>query len=525
MSGSQAPPRHTRLTKIVATLGPASEKRLDEMILAGVNVFRLNFSHSKGDFSLITPTIQNIREASTRLNIPVAILGDLQGPKFRIGELKDHKSVQLVPGSRLKFSVGTEPGQDGHLTTKNAPVIQGLSIGHKVLLDDGTMELKVVERLDQDNIICEVVVGGSLSEKKGINVPDIIVGGKLSEKDKEDAVFAVGQGLDYIAASFVQTAEDITELRQWMKDHSKDDKIFTSNPSNIRHNVSWTSKLPLIIAKIEKPQAIDRIREILEVTDGIMVARGDLGVEMNLEKVPAIQKMLIDLCNELQKPVITATQMLQSMIDNPVPTRAEVSDIANAVFDGSDAVMLSAESAVGKYPVESVKTMARVVIEAERNLGLSPQLNRQAFYRDMSDVARTFLQPSVGPPVPHYETLARCAVSSAREVQAVAIIVISYSGLMANRLSKFKPNVPIIGVTPELHSYRRMALIGGVHPLLIQGSPTSDHLLEIETEIAKRGLVARDAQVIFCAGTTQFLGLSNVLRIYKFGEYLKAAGK
>jgi pyruvate kinase len=518
-------PRNTRLTKIVATLGPASDKRLDEMILAGVNVFRLNFSHSKGDFSLITPTIQAIREASTRLDLPVAILGDLQGPKFRIGELKDHKSVQLVPGARLKFSVGTEPGEESHLTTKNGAVIQGLSIGHKVLLDDGTMELKVVERINENQIVCEVVVGGLLSEKKGINVPDIIVGGKLSDKDKEDALFAVEQGLDYIAASFVQTADDITELRQWMKDHSKDDKIFTSNPSNIRSNVSWTSRLPLIIAKIEKPQAIDRIREILDVTDGIMVARGDLGVEMNLEKVPAIQKMLIDLCNELQKPVITATQMLQSMIDNPVPTRAEVSDIANAVFDGSDAVMLSAESAVGKYPVESVKTMARVVVEAERSLSLSPQLNRQALYRDMADVARTFLQPVTGPPVPYYETLARCAVQSAREVQAAAILVVSYSGLMANRISKYKPNVPIIGLTPELHSYRRMALIGGVYPLLIEKNPAGDHLLEIETVISKRGVLPRDSLVVFCAGTTQFLGLSNVLRIYKFGEYLKAAGK
>jgi len=507
------------LAKIVITVGPASVGRIDELILAGVNVFRLNFSHSKGDFSLITPVIENIREASKRLDAPVAILGDLQGPKFRIGDLKDHKPIELKNGAKLHFSVGTELGDVNHIYTKNAPVITGLSVGHKVLLDDGCMELKVLERVSETEIICEVVHGGMLNEKKGINVPDIIVSSKLSEKDKQDAIFAVEQGLDFVAASFVQTADDIIELRQWMKDHSakKNETIFTSNPTKIKTNTSWTLKLPLICAKIEKPQAIDRIKEILEATDSIMVARGDLGVEMSLEKVPAMQKMLIDLANEAQKPVITATQMLQSMIDSPVPTRAEVSDVANAIFDGSDAVMLSAESAVGKFPIETVKTMAKIVEEAERNLDLSPSLNRQLLFRELS---RTFTSAPTGA-LPFYETIARCAVSAAKDVGAAAIIVISYSGLMANRISKYKANMPIIAFTPEALAYRRMALIGGVHPLLIHGGHYSDETMaEVEAEILKRKLVNVGEIVVFCAGTTQFPGVSNSMRIYSFGDYL-----
>jgi len=523
MASSSTSSPKPRLAKIVITLGPASVNRLDELILAGVNVFRLNFSHSKGDFSLITPVIQNIRETSKRLDAPVAILGDLQGPKFRIGDLKDHKPVELKDGAKLKFSVGTELGDATHIYTKNAPVITGLSVGHKVLLDDGTMELKVLERITETEIVCEVIHGGTLNEKKGINVPDIAVSSKLSEKDKQDALFAVEQGLDYIAASFVQNGDDIKELRAYMQEHSAKaaEKIFTSNPSRIKNNVSWTQKLPLIIAKIEKPQAIDCIREILEATDGIMVARGDLGVEMSLEKVPAMQKMLIDLANEMQKPVITATQMLQSMIDNPVPTRAEVSDVANAVFDGSDAVMLSAESAVGKFPIETVKTMARIVEEAERSLDLSPNLNRQLLFRELS---RSLVSaPGAAASLPFYETVARCAVTAAKDVGASAIIVISYSGLMANRISKYKSNIPIIAFTPEPHAYRRMAMLGGVHPLLIHGNPSTDETMtEVEAEITKRKLVSPGEIVVFCAGTTQFAGVSNSMRVYKFGEYKKA---
>jgi len=506
-----------RLTKIVATLGPASEKRLDEMILGGVNVFRINFSHSRGDYSLYTPVIQNIRDASTRLNRPVAILGDLQGPKFRIHELKDHQPVNLVVGNKIRMAVGTEIGDENKVYTKNAAVVHGLNVGNKVLLDDGCLELKVVERISKDEIVCEVVVGGKLGEKKGINVPDIIVDSKLSEKDKEDAAYAVSMSLDFVAASFVQTADDIIELRNWMRHKLPEaDPSQSPNPSKIRRNVSWAGKLPLIIAKIEKPQAVDRIKEILDAADGIMVARGDLGVEMNLEKVPVIQKMLIDLCNDAQKPVITATQMLQTMIDNPVPTRAEVSDVANAVFDGTDAVMLSAESAVGQYCVESVKTMARVAMEAERGIARSPHLNRQVVYRELS---RSLLGESGNKQLPHHETIARCAVSAAQETNAKAIVVISYTGLMATRISKYKPGIPIFAFTNEIHSFRRMALVGGVYPMMIKwGENTDATLLAIENALLERNYVNKGDVVVFSAGTTLLPGTSNTLKIYRVGE-------
>eukprot|EP01113_Clastostelium_recurvatum_P022741 TRINITY_DN2723_c0_g1_i4.p1 TRINITY_DN2723_c0_g1~~TRINITY_DN2723_c0_g1_i4.p1 ORF type:complete len:520 (-),score=137.49 TRINITY_DN2723_c0_g1_i4:69-1628(-) len=503
-----------RLTKLVATLGPASEVRLDEMILAGVNVFRLNFSHSRGDFAPYVAVITKIREAATRLNKPVAILGDLQGPKFRIGELEDHKAVDLVKGKRIQMSVGATVGNSQHIYTKNAAVVNGLSVGHKVLLDDGFLELKVVERVSPDSIVCEVVVGGKLGEKKGINVPDILVSSKLSEKDKEDATFAVSQELDYIAASFVQTADDILELREWITSHASKElkEKGDANPSNISNHPQWRAKLPLIIAKIEKPQAIDHIHSILEATDGIMVARGDLGVEMSLERVPAIQKMLIELCNQAQKPVITATQMLQTMIDNPVPTRAEVSDVANAVFDGSDAVMLSAESAVGQYPVQAVQTMVRIIEEAEKDLGQAIHRQQNALFLELRRVVskEEKLSPS--------QALAQLAVTAARKTDCKAIIVISYTGLMACRISKFKPDMPIIAFTADPVSYRRMALIASVFPVLKKLGPSFDEAMQgIDESVLQLGFLAAGDPVVMCAGVTDVAHFSNLLKITHIG--------
>jgi len=448
---------------------------------------------------------------------PVAIMGDLQGPKFRIWELKDHQAVTMKPGARLKFSVGAELGTAEHLYTKNAAVIQGLSVGHRVLLDDGCLEFKVVERIDIDNIICEVVVGGKLGEKKGINVPDIIVSSKLSDKDKEDAAFAVVHGLDYICLSFVQTADDVYELQEFMKAHAKvGTKI---NPSNIQKHTSWAHGLPLIISKIEKPQAVDNIASILEATDGIMVARGDLGVELSLERVPAVQKMLIEACNAIQKPVITATQMLQSMIDNPVPTRAEVSDVANAVFDGSDAVMLSAESAVGLYPVQSVQTMVRIIQEAEKDLQRSVQRQRNAVFLEIQSVLSHTTSYS-----PFHETISQVVVSASRKSKCEAIIVVSYSGLMAMRISKHKPDVPVIALTPNKVAYRRMAMLGAVFPVLFEvakNESVDTVLRNVEGAILSHKLLKQNVPVLFCAGTTDHPGLTNTIKLYKFGEVSK----
>lgn len=514
--------RINRLTKVIATLGPASQNRLDEMIEAGVNVFRMNFSHksAKESLDLLTSQVKSIRAAGEKAQKPIAIMGDLQGPKFRIGELVGHQAVTLVPGHRLKFSVGNELGTAEHLYTKNAPVIQGLSIGHRVLLDDGSLELRVTGRETVDDIECEVVVGGKLGEKKGINVPDIIVSSKLSEKDKEDAKFAVDIGLDYICLSFVQTADDVYELRNFMKDQLGPSHE-QSNPSNIQKHVSWAQKLPLIICKIEKPQAVDNIQSILAATDGIMVARGDLGVEMSLERVPAIQKMLIEACNTIQKPVITATQMLQSMIDNPVPTRAEVSDVANAVFDGSDCVMLSAESAVGSYPVQSVQTMVRIIEEAEKDLSTSVHRKRNAIFLELQNTLSTS-SASVGFAAPFHETIALCAVSAARKSRCTAIIVVSYSGLMAMRISKHKPDVPVIALTSNVIAYRRMALLGAVHPLLFEFKDSVDEtLLTVEHVLLETGYLQHGDPVLFCAGTTHLPGLTNAIKLYSFGEISK----
>jgi pyruvate kinase len=508
-----------RLPKVIATLGPASQNRLDEMINAGVNIFRLNFSHksSKENLDQLTALVKSIRDAGDRTGKPVAIMGDLQGPKFRIGELVGHQAVMMQPGARLKFSVGTELGTAEHLYTKNAAVIQGLSVGHRVLLDDGCLEFKVLERIDVDNIVCEVVVGGKLGEKKGINVPDIIVSSKLSEKDKEDAKFAVEQGLDYICLSFVQTADDVYELQEFMKANAPAEK--SVNPSNIQKHTSWAHNLPLIISKIEKPQAVDNIQSILQATDGIMVARGDLGVELSLERVPAVQKMLIDSCNAIQKPVITATQMLQSMIDNPVPTRAEVSDVANAVFDGSDAVMLSAESAVGSYPIQSVQTMVRIIQEAEKDLQRSVQRQRNAVFLEIQSVLSHTTEVS-----PFHATIAQTVVSASRKSRCEAIIVVSYSGLMAMRISKHKPDVPVIALTPNKVAYRRMAMLGAVFPVLFEVSRSESVdavLARVEEVILKEKLLKRSVPVLFCAGTTDHPGLTNTIKLYKFAEVSK----
>lgn len=510
--------RIKRLTKVIATLGPASQGRLDEMIEAGVNVFRLNFSHksAKEDRDQLAAVIKSIREASDRCDKPVSIMGDLQGPKFRIGELKDHQAITLVPKAKLKLSVGTEQGTTDHIYTKNAAVVNGLSVGHRVLLDDGCLELKVLERYDKDNLLTEVVVGGKLGEKKGINVPDIVVSSKLSDKDKEDAKFAVEQGLDYICLSFVQTADDVYELREFMKAAGGSD--VAENPSRIQKHVSWALKLPLIISKIEKPQAVDNINSILEATDGIMVARGDLGVELSLERVPAIQKQLIEASNNLQKPVITATQMLQTMIDNPVPTRAEVSDVANAVFDGSDAVMLSAESAVGSYPVQAVQTMVRIIEEAEKDLSRAINRRRNAIFMEMQQALSTSLVEN--PAFAFHQAIAQCVVSAARKSKSTAIVVLSYSGLMAMRISKYKPDVPIIALTPSKVSYRRMALLGYVYPILFEFKATVDETLRAaEKVIEDKGYLATGDGVLVCAGYIDKLpGLTNTIKLYNFGE-------
>ncbi|KAJ3119601.1 hypothetical protein HK098_005307 [Nowakowskiella sp. JEL0407] len=440
-----------RATKIVGTLGPASIPKVRELIIAGLNCFRLNFSHIT-DPTLQTPIIDEIRKQSANLNIPVSILGDLCGPKIRCNDFHPLPSINLIPDSTVELKVSDGPGSEGVITTKIGSIIQQLQEGNRVLLDDGNIKLTALESVNPggDSVRCKVVVGGVLKPRKGINVPDLKLDiPALTEKDKADARFMFQSRIDYVALSFVQRKEDVLQLIQLFEEERKaSDRI--DDEDGLEDG--WR---PKIISKIEKPQALEEIDEIIEVSDGIMVARGDLGVEVSLEKVPVIQKMLIRKANLAEKPVITATQMLESMISSPVPTRAEVSDVANAVFDGTDAVMLSAECAVGEYPIETVKMMGSICHNAEQGAAFAAtaplDFDPTHKLKGISAMARP---------------IADASVAAAAEANASAIITFTISGAMAVYVSKRRPHRRIIAVTPTVSIYRRLPLLYGVYPVL-----------------------------------------------------------
>ncbi|KAJ3075567.1 hypothetical protein HDU98_007677 [Podochytrium sp. JEL0797] len=384
-----------RRTKIVATLGPSSWSLIRELILAGVNVFRLNFSHVN-DPSDQRPIIDKIRKESASLGLPVAILGDLCGPKIRCNSFSTPTgSIQLVAGSCIRFVHSTDLGDDGAITTSIGEIVGHIGIGQRVLLNDGSLTLVVMQRVSKEEVLCKVVVGGELKAHKGINVPVMAIGlPALTEKDIKDAHFMYQMRFDYIALSFVQRPQDVQDLldqfdlfaQQETESLAKGDPPFNSGVPSDDLEEDWR---PHVIAKIEKPQALDQLEQILNVADGIMVARGDLGVECSLEQVPLIQKTLIRKTNAADKPVIVATQMLEGMITCPVPTRAEVSDVANSVFDGTDAVMLSAECAVGAFPVETVEMMGSICRSAEAGSRLlkGHGATMSVYHRDREAVA------------------------------------------------------------------------------------------------------------------------------------------
>ena len=472
----------TRRAKIVATLGPASssEEVFRQLVRAGLDVARLNFSH--GSHEQKAALIAMVRRVSKEEGKPVCILGDLQGPKIRTGTLAGGKAVLLETGKRLTITPEAIEGTAERVSTVFPTLAENLKPGDRILLSDGLIELRVVELRGAD-VVTEIVNGGMLGEKKGINLPNINVKvPSLTEKDEADLEFALKNGVDTIAVSFVQTADDVRYVKR---------------------RVAALGSEAWVIAKLEKPQAVDHLESILEATDGIMVARGDLGVEVPPEKVPAIQKHIIRRAAECRKPVITATQMLESMIENPRPTRAEASDVANAIYDGTDAVMLSAESAAGKYPVESVAMMAKIVVETETQIRREPK---------MSTILR---RKSLNIP----ETICECMAHSAQDLDLAAIAIFTETGNTARLLSKYRPEAPIFALSPFEEVVHRLMLLWGTYPIQCERFEGTDKLVNMAEDILEeRGYVKSREVLGIVAGTATKTGATNFMRLHLIGD-------
>jgi pyruvate kinase len=463
-----------RKTKIVATLGPAtsSEEKIEALINAGVNTFRFNFSH--GDHQTHRENLQKVRKISKKLGKPVAVLQDLSGPKIRIGEVEE--PFYLHHGDTIKIvkykTVGNEKNKT--LSLNYPSILDQLKAGDMIYIADGLIRLEVIEKFE-DGVVAKVLVGGIISSRKGVNFPNANIDiSAITEKDIKDIEFAVKEGIDVIALSFVKTAEDVKKAKEIIKSFGGDQPLF---------------------AKIEKHEAIDNIDEIIEVADGIMVARGDLGVEIEMEKVPIIQKQVIKKCNRAGKPVITATQMLTSMLSSPRPTRAEVSDIANAVLDGTDAVMLSDETAVGKYPIEAVKVMAKTIREAET---IYKYHRKYEVHGDRT------------------QSIAYSSSELAEKIDAKAIAVFTKSGRTARNVSKFRPKAPILAITHDEKTLRRLNLVWGVIPyMVIEDETLSDRLLCIFVNKAYKETFSKEKDTIvalvgFVGGVT---GSTSIIRV------------
>jgi pyruvate kinase len=472
-----------RRAKIVATLGPASSS-IDvfrQLVRAGLDVARLNFSH--GSHQQKSELIQMVRQVSREEGKPICILADLQGPKIRTGKLKDHKPVQLVAGKQLIITPHEIAGTASMVGTTFTTLAENLESGSRILLSDGLIELRV-EQIKGGDVICKIINGGLLGENKGINLPGIPVKvPSLTEKDEEDLVFAIGAGVDTVAVSFVRTADDIRHVKSRLAALNSD---------------AW------IVAKLEKPQAIEHLDSILEATDAIMVARGDLGVEVPPEKVPAIQKHIIRRATEYRKPVITATQMLESMIENPRPTRAEASDVANAVYDGTDAVMLSAESAAGKYPVEAVAMMAKIVAETEEQIRLDPPPSTRHPRGVRLSVA---------------ETICESMAHASDDLDVAAIAIFTESGATSRLLSKYRPDPPIYALSPFEKVINRCMLLWGTYPILCGRFHDTDALVNMAEEILERHGRVREHQIVgIVAGTRTRSGATNFMRLHMIGD-------
>ncbi len=468
-------------TKIVATLGPASStpEKVEALIKAGANVMRLNLSHGTPDEH--KETVKRVRTVAESLSRVVGVLMDLQGPRIRTGRVKDGR-VEIETGSQITMTTDDIIGDSSTISTAYKKLPGDVKPGDRILIDDGLIKLEVKE-IKGNKIECEVEHGGSLGERQGINLPGVRISApSLSKKDIKDVEFARAESADFLALSFVRKAADITALRELLKD----------------------AQIP-IIAKIENAEAIENLTEIIDAADGVMIARGDLGVELDLEDVPILQKRIIDMALKAGKPVITATQMLDSMIGNPRPTRAEASDVANAVFDGTDAVMLSGETATGRFPVKTLETMARILIKAE-----SEALRK-----------REYLKRSMAEQSSFAEAVTFAAMAAAGEVKAKAIVVFTESGATARLLSKLRPRAPVVAFSPIETTRRQLSLVWGVEPHGIElvSGDAGEMICKAETELIKLGIAAIKDPVVIVTGTKVGMrGTTNMMKIDWIGS-------
>lgn len=473
-----------RRTKIVCTIGPASEsvEMLCRLIESGMNVARLNFSH--GNHEEHGQRIKNIREAVKLTNTPVAIMLDTKGPEIRTGLLAEGK-ITLEAGKEIILTTEDILGTQERITVNYPGLPQDVGPGNRILIDDGLIALEVI-KVEGTEIYCKILNGGEIANRKGVNVPGANINlPAVTEKDIADIKFGIEQGVDFIAASFIRSAGDVLEIRKILEEHNADIHI---------------------ISKIENKQGVDNLDEILEVSDGLMVARGDLGVEIPAEEVPLIQKLMIEKCNKAGKPVITATQMLDSMIRNPRPTRAEASDVANAIFDGTDAIMLSGETANGKYPAEAVQTMARIALKTET------ALKNDELVQMRGKVTRQTTTDAI--------SYATCTI--AHNLEAAAIITATESGSTARMVSKYRPKAPIIAVTPRMQTLRKLLLMWGVKPIYAPPTEGTDAMIEQSINVSlEEGLIKNGDLVVITAGVPVGVpGTTNLLKVEVVGQIL-----
>lgn len=466
--------RRRRDAKIIATLGPASNslEKIGELFDSGIDVFRLNFSH--GTHADHARTHGYIREVEAARERPIGILADLQGPKIRVGTFKN-KSAELETGQRFVLDMNEDQGDETRVNLPHPEIFAAMQVGSQLLVNDGKIRLKVVE-FDDNHAITEVVVGGTISNNKGVNVPDVLLPiSPLTEKDRTDLDYALELGVDWVALSFVQRPEDITEMR------------------------GLVGQRAAIMAKLEKPTAIQHLKDIVQLADAVMVARGDLGVEMPQEKVPVIQRQIVRHARREGKPVVIATQMLESMISSPVPTRAESSDVATAIYDGSDAVMLSAETAAGDYPVEAATAMNRIIIEVEKDV----------YYRKSIDASL----PAPG------DTVADAISSSLHHISNVLPLAATFtyteSGFSSFRAARERPEAPVIGCTPYQETARKLALVWGVHAVLSAEMSNVDEMVANAINITLQEGFGEMGEIIAITAGMPFgrTGTTNMLRL------------